>query len=576
MSNLEEMKKKYPISEEIPQKDLRNYKFSEIDPCSKNKKSYEDIVLNWQYPMWDQGQIGECTGCALAGLMNYSKNVAPNKRDMFSPGFLYGYRPDGYRRFLGLNINDGLKTCVKVGNVKYKDFSIEKNFPGIETDLRPNLNKLLQLAEKYKMDAYVEIEKDEIKEFIHKYNNPTIMIVLCYEDFYDCLTNGGEFPSKSKGNLIGSHAVVCIGQKDGYDYIVNSWGEKGLFKIKADSENIHSIFGFTDSQSVQEQATHNYGWEKIERPHPSGTKILWKYLNQDGTYLKNGWLQLGKDWFYFKEEYALANDWIYYKNKWYYFDSNCYMKTNYWCYWKDKWYYLKQDGAMAENEWIQDKDGRWYYLSANGEMQTGWIQLKGIWYYLEPSSNGFKGECYINRKATIDGKEYSFDKYGHMIENGVSDNLVNFIKGYEGYFNHWYNAGDGYDTIGYGTATSGKVGKRLKSKGITSCTKSQATAWLKEEINNMASSIKDKLNADGRTLSQNQFDALASFAYNCGTASLFGSTLWKYVINGNSASDIQIAFLMWNKCNGRSLEGLTKRRQAEADMYNYGVYNSNH
>ncbi len=241
-----------------------------------------------------------------------------------------------------------------------------------------------------------------------------------------------------------------------------------------------------------------------------------------------------------------------------------------------KWYYLKDNGVMAENEWIQDKDGRWYYLGANGEMQTEWIQLKGIWYYLEPSSNGFKGECYINRKATIDGKEYSFDADGHMLENGVSDGCVNFVKGYEGYFNHWYDAGDGYDTIGYGTATSGKVGQRLKSQGITSCTEEEATGWLKEEINNMAASITEKLNAVGKTLSQNQFDALASFAYNCGTSSLFSSTLWKYVISNKSAADIQAAFLMWNKCNGRTLEGLTKRRQAEANIYNYGVYNSNH
>ena len=92
----------------------------------------------------------------------------------------------------------------------------------------------------------------------------------------------------------------------------------------------------------------------------------------------------------------------------------------------------------------------------------------------------------------------------------------------------------------------------------------------------MASSITEKLNSVGKILSQNQFDALASFAYNCGTYSLFNSTLWRYVISNRPEADIQSAFLMWNKCNGRALEGLTKRRQAEANMYNYGVYDSAH
>ena len=259
--------------------------------------------------------------------------------------------------------------------------------------------------------------------------------------------------------------------------------------------------------------------------------------------------------FYFDDKgYAYCNKWLKDKdNKWYYFDEGCY---------------------MLRDKWLQD-GGKWYRLGSDGAMLTGWFKgTNDKWSYLDIE----KGYAYKSCTILIDGKYYSFDENCYWIENngGVSDSLVDFIKGYEGYFDHWYDAGDGYDTIGYGTATSGKVGQRLKSQGITSCTESQATGWLKEEINNMAASITEKLNAARITLKQCQFDALASFAYNCGTYSLFNSTLWRYVISNRPEADIQSAFLMWNKCNGRVLKGLTKRRQAEANMYNYGVYDSTH
>jgi lysozyme len=68
-------------------------------------------------------------------------------------------------------------------------------------------------------------------------------------------------------------------------------------------------------------------------------------------------------------------------------------------------------------------------------------------------------------------------------------------------------------------------------------------------------------------INQNQFDALVSFAYNLGVGNLQKSTLIKKV--NLNPKDVTIAdeFLKWNKANGTVLKGLTKRRQAEADLY---------
>lgn len=70
-----------------------------------------------------------------------------------------------------------------------------------------------------------------------------------------------------------------------------------------------------------------------------------------------------------------------------------------------------------------------------------------------------------------------------------------------------------------------------------------------------------------QTLTQNQFDALVSFCYNCGFGNFDKSTLLKKVnVNPNDAS-IRGEFMKWNKAGGHELNGLTRRRKAEADLY---------
>lgn len=62
-------------------------------------------------------------------------------------------------------------------------------------------------------------------------------------------------------------------------------------------------------------------------------------------------------------------------------------------------------------------------------------------------------------------------------------------------------------------------------------------------------------------LSQNQFDALVSFAYNCGVGNL------QKLLTGRNAFQVADAILKYNKAGGKVLAGLTKRRQAEHDLF---------
>ena len=65
----------------------------------------------------------------------------------------------------------------------------------------------------------------------------------------------------------------------------------------------------------------------------------------------------------------------------------------------------------------------------------------------------------------------------------------------------------------------------------------------------------------------NQLGALTSFAFNVGIGNFQRSTLRRLVNANPSNSAIRGEFMKWNKAGGKVLNGLTRRRQAEADLY---------
>jgi lysozyme len=95
---------------------------------------------------------------------------------------------------------------------------------------------------------------------------------------------------------------------------------------------------------------------------------------------------------------------------------------------------------------------------------------------------------------------------------------------------------------------------------------SLATAkWMLKETADKFATDVDKLIKS--KLTQNQFNALVSFAFNLGISSLGRSTLLKKVkINPNDPT-IAAEFAKWNKAGGKVLNGLTKRRAKEAKLY---------
>lgn len=117
-------------------------------------------------------------------------------------------------------------------------------------------------------------------------------------------------------------------------------------------------------------------------------------------------------------------------------------------------------------------------------------------------------------------------------------------------------------TIGYGN-TYYTDGKRvtLLDKEIT---KQQAFDMFKEVANRFAKRVDVLVTSN---INQNQFNALVSFAYNVGTGNFASSTLLKKVNRNPDDLSIKDEFLRWNKAGGKVINGLTNRRNEEADLY---------
>ena len=70
--------------------------------------------------------------------------------------------------------------------------------------------------------------------------------------------------------------------------------------------------------------------------------------------------------------------------------------------------------GFVNNPYTNTADqGGWYFFDPNGVMLTGWQFINGKWYYLNATSNGDLGKCYIN---TITPDGYKVDETGAWIQ----------------------------------------------------------------------------------------------------------------------------------------------------------------
>ena len=129
------------------------------------------------------------------------------------------------------------------------------------------------------------------------------------------------------------------------------------------------------------------------------------------------------------------------------------------------------------------------------------------------------------------------------------------IKKFEGLELKAYKCAAGVWTIGYGHTKDVQEGDEWSE--------SHADHMLEVELEEFEGYINDNVTV---ALSQNQFDALVSWVYNLGPANLKASTMLK-VLNSGDYEGVPAQIQRWNKAGGKVLEGLIRRRKAEALLF---------
>lgn len=124
-------------------------------------------------------------------------------------------------------------------------------------------------------------------------------------------------------------------------------------------------------------------------------------------------------------------------------------------------------------------------------------------------------------------------------------------------------------TIGYGTTFYEDGSPVLEGDNIT---QDHADELLSDRIDDIASQLSANPSIPDK-VTQNEFDAVVSLAYNIGVSAFKNST------TGNMFymdEDISKKFPEWNRSGGKPVPGLTVRRLREQTIYMTGDYEDDH
>jgi lysozyme len=130
------------------------------------------------------------------------------------------------------------------------------------------------------------------------------------------------------------------------------------------------------------------------------------------------------------------------------------------------------------------------------------------------------------------------------------------IKSFEGCELRSYQDIVGVWTVGYGHTKSAKPHMLI--------TQDEAEELLQDDLEEFERGVERLVSVP---LSAAQFSALVSFAFNLGVGALSRSTLLKTLNRGNYEG-AALEFVKWNKAGGKVVNGLTRRRAAERDLFN--------
>jgi GH24 family phage-related lysozyme (muramidase) len=137
----------------------------------------------------------------------------------------------------------------------------------------------------------------------------------------------------------------------------------------------------------------------------------------------------------------------------------------------------------------------------------------------------------------------------------ISQSGLDLIKSFEGCVLHAYQDVGGVWTIGYGHTGGVREGQVISQ--------SDADVMLKFDVQKFVNAVNENVKV---SMNQNQFDALVSFTYNCGSSALHTSTLLEK-LNKSDFVGASNEFDRWVHAGGKVIQGLVNRRVKEKTLF---------
>ena len=190
-------------------------------------------------PVYDQGQLGSCTGNAIAGAIQFGRRKAKQKPD-FVPSRLFIYYNERVIEHTvntdaGAQIRDGIKCAVNQGACN------EKTWPyNIAQFTKQPPAAAYQEAKKYQVTSYSRVTQtlSQLKGCLAN-GYPFVFGFTVYESFesQQVAQTGVMTMPAPKEKVVGGHAVLAVGYDDASQRFIirNSWGpgwgQKGYFTM---------------------------------------------------------------------------------------------------------------------------------------------------------------------------------------------------------------------------------------------------------------------------------------------------------------------------------------------------------
>lgn len=230
---------KYGWRPDVP--DVRDFRLSAPHVDESHLPTIVDLRDGFG-PIWDQGDLGSCTGHGIAAVVQYeNRKVHPQWDFMPSRLFIYYNEREiegSINEDAGAYIRDGIKSVAKLGVCR------EDLCPYVISKFRDKPNAIAYknaLIHKALLYQRVPQTKVSIKNVLAN-GHPFVFGFTVYESFegYEIARTGKLGMPNGKEKMMGGHAVVACGYNSNDDTVLvrNSWsarwGMDGYFTMPFD------------------------------------------------------------------------------------------------------------------------------------------------------------------------------------------------------------------------------------------------------------------------------------------------------------------------------------------------------